>query len=115
MQLGDVLLQLHRRDDALFQLRLEEATVEAFRCCFNGSRQVARATALALRDSYQRAYPHQLRLHVLSDLQWLHQQKTVDGQQILARCASRRSPELLVLDVKCIGRQGEVLRFQWIS
>ncbi|CAK8988792.1 unnamed protein product, partial [Durusdinium trenchii] len=77
VQLGDVLLHLHGRDEVKLQQRIQETTVE-----------VACAASLAARESYTRAYQHILRLHVLSDLQWLSQKRQEPGiaQNLLNRC-----------------------------
>ena len=55
--------------------------------------ELAQATSMAARDSYARAYPHQLRLHVLSDLQWLYErQEPALADQLLKRVAAGRDP-----------------------
>lgn len=77
VQLGDILLQLHERNEVKVEQRLQEATME-----------VARSASLAARDSYTRAYQHLLCLHVLSDLHWLSQRRQEGGiaKNLLERC-----------------------------
>eukprot|EP00435_Cladocopium_sp_Y103_P066163 s137_g28.t1 len=77
VQLGDILLQLHERNEVKLQRRLQDTTVE-----------VAHAASLAAQDSYTRAYQHLLRLHVLSDLHWLTQKQQEPGiaRNLLTRC-----------------------------
>ncbi|CAL1130350.1 unnamed protein product [Cladocopium goreaui] len=81
VQLGDILLQLHERNEVKLQQRLQETTVE-----------VAHAASLAAQDSYTRAYQHLLRLHLLSDLHWLTQKQQEPGiaQNLLTRCDMSR-------------------------
>jgi len=60
-KLGEALLSLHEQNHEQLRVVLRETRL-----------QVTRTVASTARESYTRAYPHLLKLHVLSDIEWLH-------------------------------------------
>ncbi|CAE7414875.1 atr, partial [Symbiodinium sp. CCMP2456] len=82
VKLGRAVLAVHERDSATLSTTLRETTLE-----------VARAASAAARESYTRAYQHLLRLHVLSDIDWVSKYREGPNSKpgdvaknLLARC-----------------------------
>jgi len=73
--LGQALMAFHNKSASVLENAVKEARLQA-----------TQAVATAARESYTRAYPHLVRLHVLSDIEWL--QAVRDGNATAeGRCA----------------------------